>query len=242
MTPMTAVAHLVPEIDARLVWFCVALLGIDAFFIAVFSFHEIYIAFYNENLPLLGDEWHIEGDGSYAEIFGYLKSTLMLFLLISIGQVWKRPTYLAFLAIFIFIVLDDAFQVHERLGSRIEDALALQRFDVLMLIDPGQLLVWTIVGVPLLAVAVAAVVRSSEEDRRNGVLLLGALAVLALFAVVADMAHAVLKRTKAFRGANDLFIVIEDGGEQITLSLMCCLVVLIRRDLRGREHRSGTPA
>jgi uncharacterized membrane protein len=147
---------------------------------------------------------------------------------------------LAFLAIFIFIVLDDAFQVHERLGSRIEDALALQRFDVLMLIDPGQLLVWTIVGLPLLAVAVAGVVRSPEEDRRNGILLIGALAVLALFAVVVDMAHVVLRR--AFRGADDLFIVIEDGGEQITLSLMCCLVILIRREVLGREHRSGTPA
>jgi hypothetical protein len=240
MTPTTAVAHLVPQIDARLVWFCMALLGIDAFFIGVFSIHEIYIKLYNENSRILGTRWNIEHDDSYAETFGYLKSTLIVFLLISIPQVWKRSTYLAFLPIFTFVLLDDALQVHERLGLRIEEALALQRFDVLMRIDPGQLLVWTIVGLPLLAVAVAGVVRSPEEDRRNGILLIGALAVLALFAVVVDMAHVVLKR--AFRGADDLFIVIEDGGEQITLSLMCCLVILIRRDLRGREHRSGTPA
>jgi len=130
--------------------------------------------------------------------------------------------------------------VHERLGLRLEEALALRRFDGLMRIGPGQLLVWAIVGFPLLAVAVAAVVRSPEEDRRNGILLMGALAVLVLFAVGIDMVHVLLRR--AFRGANELFILIEDGGEQIILSLILCLVILICRDLRGREHRNGTPA
>ena len=234
MTLMTPVAHLVPQIDARLVWFCAALLGIDALFIAVFSIHEIYVLLYNDRVPLLGNEWDIEYDWSYAEMFGYLKSLSIVLLLISVPQVWKRPVYLTFLPIFTFILLDDALQVHERLGLRIEEALALQRFDALMRIGPGQVLVWTIVGVALLPVAVAALVRSPEEDRRNGILLMGALAVLALFGVAVDMVHAVLRR--AFRGADDLFIVIEDGGEQLTLSLICCLVILIRRELCGRQR------
>lgn len=167
-------------------------------------------------------------------MFGYLKSLSIVLLLISVPQVWKRPVYLTFLPIFTFILLDDALQVHERLGLRIEEALALQRFDAPMRIGPGQVLVWTIVGVALLPVAVAALVRSPEEDRRNGILLMGALAVLALFGVVVDMVHAVLR--KAFRGADDLIIVIEDGGEQLALSLICCLVILIRRELRGRQR------
>ena len=49
-------------------------------------------------------------------------------------------------------------------------------------------------------------------------MLLGALAVLGLFAVVADMAHIVMR--DAFRGADDLLGLIEDGGEQITLTLI----------------------
>lgn len=57
MALMTPVAHLVPQIDARLVWFCAALLGIDALFIAVFSIHEIYVLLYNDREPLLGNEW-----------------------------------------------------------------------------------------------------------------------------------------------------------------------------------------
>jgi hypothetical protein len=64
--------------------------------------------------------------------------------------------------------------------------------------------------------------------------------VLALFAVVIDMAHVVLRGS--FRGADDLFIVIEDGGEQFTLSLTCGLAILIHRDVRGREPRRAAPA
>jgi hypothetical protein len=240
MRRMPRVAHLVPQIDARLVWLCVALVAIDAFFIAVYSIHRLYVVLYNDRVPLLEIEWNIEHDWSYAEIFGYVKSLSILLLFISTPQAWKRPIYLVFVLVFTFVFVDDALQVHERLGLRLEEALALRRFDVLMRIGPGQLLVWAIIGLPLLAVAVAAVVRSPEEDRRNGILLMGALAVLALFAVGIDMVHVLLRR--AFRGANELFIVIEDGGEQIILSLILCLVILIRRDLRGREPRSGTPA
>jgi hypothetical protein len=70
--------------------------------------------------------------------------------------------------IFAFVLVDDAFRVHEKGGIRIADALDLQPFGGLRPIDPGELLVWTAVGVPLLAAAVFAIVRSPKEDRRNG--------------------------------------------------------------------------
>ena len=131
------------------------------------------------------------------------------------------------------MLVDDAFQVHERGGYRIAEALDLQPFLGLRPIDPGEMLVWTMVGVPLLAAAVFAVARSAKEDRANGLLLLGALAALALFAGVTDMVHVLMRG--AFRGADDLFIVLEDGGEQFTLSLTCGLAILIRREVRGRQ-------
>jgi hypothetical protein len=240
MTAMTPVERLVSQIDARVIWFCVVLLGIDAFFIGVFSIHTVYVKLYNNRVPILGSGWDIERDRSYAEMFGYLKLMLILFLLISVPRVWMRPIYLAFILIFAFVLVDDAFQVHERGGVRIAEALDLQPFGGLRSIDRGELLVWTMVGVPLLAAAAFAVVRSPKADRGNGLLLLGALAVLALFAVVIDMAHVVLRGS--FRGADDLFIVIEDGGEQFTLSLTCGLAILIHRDVRGREPRRAAPA
>jgi hypothetical protein len=240
MTSVTPMGRLPSQIDARLIWFCVVLLGVDAFFIGVFSIHTIYVKLYNDRVPILGSGWDLEIDRSYAEMFGYLKTMLILSLLISIPRVWKRPIYLVFILIFALVLVDDAFRVHEKGGMRIAEALDLQPFGGLRPIDPGELLVWTAVGVPLLAAAVFAVVRSPKEDRRNGLLLLAALAVLALFGGVIDMAHVVLRGS--FRGADDLFIVIEDGGEQFTLSLTCGLAILIRRDVRGREPGRAAPA
>jgi hypothetical protein len=239
MTWLTPARHLMPQIDARLIWFCVVLLGIDAFFIAMYSIHAIYFKFYNDRVPILGGTWDIGKDRSYAEMFGYLKALLILSVLISIPQIWKRPIYLAFIAIYAFVLVDDAFQLHEAGGLHFAEALGLQPFGGLRPRDAGELLVWTIAGIPLLAVTVFAVVRSPWEDRRNGVLLMAALAVLVSFAVVADMAHVVLRG--AFWGANDVFEVIEDGGEQLTLSLTCGLAILIRRDMRGRQHQRLAP-
>jgi hypothetical protein len=117
MTSMTPMGRLAPQIDARLIWRCVVLLGIDAFFIGVFSIHTIYIRLYNNRVPILGRGSNVERDRSYAEMFGYLKTMLILFLLVSIPRVWKRPIYLAFILIFAFVLVDDAFRVHEGRGS-----------------------------------------------------------------------------------------------------------------------------
>jgi hypothetical protein len=146
---------------------------------------------------------------------------------------------LAFIPILTFVLLDDAFQIHESFGFHIAQALDLKPFGGLRPLDSGELLVWTVAGIPLLAVAVAAIVRSAKEDLGNGLLLVGALAMLAMFVVVADMAHVVLRR--AFRGLDDLSTVIEDGGEQITLSLICGLAILIHREVRSRGHKRATP-
>lgn len=240
MISAAGLGELAPHVDGRLVRICVALVAVDLFFIAVFSIHTIYVPLYNENTPILGNRWDIERDRSYAEIFGYLKILAILAMLISIPGVWKRPIYLAFSAIFTFVLLDDSLEVHETLGFLIAETLDLPPVGGLRPIDPGELLIWTLAGIPLLGAAVAAILRSPREDRRNGLLLMAALAALALFAVVADMAHVVLRR--AFRGADDLFAVIEEGGEQVTLSLMCGLAILIRRDVRSRESRARLSA
>ena len=234
MAGMPGLGHLAPHVSARLAWCCVALLAVDFFFVAVFSIHTIYVDLYNDRVPILGNEWNIRRDWSYAEIFGYLKVVAILFLLITIPRVWKRPIYLAFIAIFTFVLLDDSLQLHETGGFLIAEAFDVQSVAGLRPNDPGELLVWTLAGVPLLAAAIAALVKSPREDRRNGLLLLGALALLGLFAVVVDMMHVVFGQ--AFRGADELLTVIEDGGEQATLSLTCGLAALIRREVRSRER------
>jgi hypothetical protein len=135
--------------------------------------------------------------------------------------------------LYAFALLDDAFQVHERLGRRTANALALQPIAGLRPQDLGELTVWMVFGSVLLAGTLAGFARSAREDRNNGLLLLGAFASLVLFAVVADMVHIVVG---GMFGTSDLlFAAVEDGGEQIVLTATCGLIVLIWRELRSRE-------
>jgi hypothetical protein len=239
MNVMAILGYPLPQLNVRLAWFCGILLCVDIFFIIIFAIHEISIDLQRTDKRWLSEEWNIERDWSYAEIFGYIKILVIIITLASINKVWKRPVYLTFIVVFVFVLADDALQLHERFGERIAVTLEFGPWGGLRARDPGEMLVWAAAGIPLLGAAAFALVRSPEQDRRNGLLLIAGLAVLALFAVVADMAHVALG--SAFRGAYDLLTLIEDGGEQITLSLICGLAILIHCEVRGREHRRSAP-
>ncbi len=152
---------------------------------------------------------------------------------------WRRPIYLGLILIFTVALLDDSLQLHEGVGHALADALNLETIAGRMSPHIGELIVWMIFGVFLATAALAGFVRSPQEDRGNGLLLTGAFAVLVLFAVVADLVHVVVKYYFKFRGGDFLFTVIEDGGEQIVLSLICGLAVLIYREVRSREPREA---
>ena len=222
------------QADARLVRFTGALLSLDVFFIALFSVDRI-TAIYYDRPPVLNKQWSIGIDGSYPEVAGYLKEAIIVCGLISIRKLRQWPIYPAVALIYTIVFLDDALQLHEQLGRGLANDLALQAFAGRLSVQLGQLIFWAMLGIILLIGVRAAFVRSRQKDRFNGMLLLAAFAVLVLFAVLVDSAHAVVKHNLRFPGDELLFTVIEDGGEQITLSLTCSLALLIRRDVRARE-------
>jgi hypothetical protein len=225
--PALIIRQLARQVDARLVWWCAALLSVDAFFIAVYAIYRIYNTTYLDGALSLGNAWRIDHDGSFAEWFGYLKLAFIIGCLLRIWRSRRQPIYLALTAMYAFALLDDAFQIHERGGLGLEDAFALQPAGGLRAQDFGEVLAWTMVGVPMLGLALGAFLRSSQVDRTVGILFLGAFAVLALFAVGTDLLHGVM--SDRFHGADLLFTVIEDGGEQITLTITCGLAWLSGR-------------
>lgn len=216
-----------------MVWLCGALISIDLFFLSVHAVHTIYASLYTDRVPVLGWRWDIINDRTYLEIFGYLKMLLIISGLITVPAKKARRVYLTFTVLFMFALLDDALMIHETIGRRVADDLALRPFAGLRPVDFGELLFWAGAGLPLLGVAALGLVKTAGPDRANGLLLLGALALLMVFALGVDMVHVVVEH--AFRGANLLFSVIEEGGQQITLSSSCGLAVLIRREVRSRD-------
>lgn len=218
--------------DRDLVWLCVALLSVDLLFLAVHAAHAVYAAMYTDRVPVLHWQWDITYDRSYLEIFGYLKTSAIVGLLLGTPGGPGRLVYRALAIVYVAVLLDDALMVHEALGQRLVDALTLRPFAGLRPVDYGELLVWAGAGMLLLMLAAIGLVKASGRDRANGLLILGALAALMVFAVGIDMVHVVFEH--AFRGANLLFTVLEEGGQQITLSLSCGLAILIWRETRLR--------
>lgn len=220
-------------IDRRVVWLCVLLISVDLFFLAVHAVHTIYASIYNERIPILAWRWHIDYDRSYSEIFGYMKMIFIALILITIASRKARLMYSALVVIFIAAFLDDSLELHERLGASLAPMLMSPRFADLRPTDLGELLFLAGAGALLSGLTVIGLAKAAGRDRANGFLLLGALAVLMVFVVGLDVIHVMVQY--AFRGANLLFSSIEEGGQQITLSLICGLIVLIRREVRSRE-------
>lgn len=239
----TQVRNLGTLVDPRLVWLCAVLIGVDLFFVAVHAVHTIYASLYTDRIPVLDWRWDIANDRSYLEFVGYGKMLLVVGLLATLPANKERSVYLSFAVLFIFALLDDSLMMHETLGQPIADALALRPSAGLRPADLGELVFWVGAGLLLSGVAAIGLVKARGRDRANGLLLLGALATLTMFAVGVDMAHVVVEH--AFRGSGLLFTVIEEGGQQIILSLSCGLAVLIRREIRSRERpllrRRGLP-
>ena len=217
--------HLVREWDFRLLLGLALLIAVDSGLVAIYSFHKIYHLLHEGDRIDLDLRWHIGSDDSYAEMFGYAKAAAVVALLIATHCQSRKWMYSIWAGVFAYVLLDDALLIHERLGRALAGPSSSD-----WAWDLGQLAVWLAVGMVLLAITVASLVRSAGQDRTNGGLLLVALLALGFFAVGVDLVHVVFRTS--FPGANQLFTVIEEGGEQLVLTLAVALAVLIRRSQR----------
>jgi hypothetical protein len=222
------IEHLVREWDLKLLIGLSFLIAVDIGFVATYSVHEIYNLLHKDDATPIHFRWRIGADHSYAEFFGYAKALAVVALLISAHRLSSKWMYSVWAGVFAYVVLDDALLIHERLGRALAGPSSSD-----WEWDMGQLATWGVVGLALLAITVASLVRSSGQERTNGVLLLATLLALGFFAVAIDLAHVLFRAS--FTGASQVFTVIEEGGEQLVLSLAVALTALIRR----RKRRSS---
>jgi hypothetical protein len=159
---------------------------------------------------------------------GYIKIAALIAILIMTWARSRASIYAIWAGVFTYVLLDDALLIHERLGRAVAGPSSSS-----WAWDMGQLVVWVLIGMLLLAIAVKGLAPASGRHRINGILLLLAVAALGFFAVIVDLVHVIGRSW--FRGSNLLFTVLEEGGEQLVLNLTLGLAVLI---LRGQRQRS----
>lgn len=158
---------------------------------------------------------HIGSDDSLSETLGHGLAFFAAasFLICFLDCRSRTALFLAVLCGFIW--LDDAAQYHERVGSALSDAMALDAAFGLRAQDFGELLAWAVAAGLLLALLIWALRKRLGGDM--GLLLAAGLCFgfLALFGIVFDMLHVLFQ--------SRIFTVIEDGGELFALAAFCAL-------------------
>lgn len=171
-------------------------------------------------------------DDGYPEMWGYAKEALIVLLLGGTQALRRQPVYRALALLFAVVLTDDAFAVHEALGGALAAATGI-------VASTGELLAWAALGlVPMLAVA-AAYRRSDRHSRADAEAVLAGFALLIFFAVGMDEVHSFVHRH--VEGFQTLLTLAEDGGELLTLTLLCALALGIvrRRPVEGGSRLDG---
>ncbi len=200
--------------------FLLALLSIDALFILAHLAYVFLPQVTNENLD-------IGTDRGYGEWFQYLKwcALIIAFMLLVIRR--KDSNYLGWAVFITYLLLDDAFMVHETLGGEIASHLMFSPPWGLRLQDIGEVIVSCLVAVPLLIVIDIAYRRGRIPFVKASQDMLLLLVGLAFCGIGFDLAHFIVKLG---RYVTVFLEIVEDGGEMIMTSLMLWYVSFLLRD------------
>jgi hypothetical protein len=203
------------------------LLGVDILFIVL---HLVHI--WTPYLPHAG--FYIEADRSYPELFQYAKEFWLLLMFCSLSVIRSERVYLAWAFLFGFLLLDDAFVLHERLGFVAagyfgHSNLSIGETVLLRRQDFGELIIYTVAGIALLTLIQTALRWGSDEFRQVSHRLVTLLSLFVLFGVVADVIHVALRRLPTLYR---LVGTLEDGGEMVMLSVICWYVLRFIRQAR----------
>lgn len=176
----------------------------------------------------------IERDRSFAEVFQYVKEFWLVLLFCWLSLLKGNRAYIAWAPIFAYLLVDDSFQRHERLGGAVARHLGLRRTMNLGAKDLGELVVIAISGAICLLIVGTAYLLGKEKFRKSSRFIVLMLAVLAFFGVVLDVGHVMVGKGASLYGALGL---LEDGGEMLVMSWICWyvlrLLMIDRRAIPG---------
>lgn len=191
---------------------------------AMMALHEVY-ARTVDHLPtvlaLHDPRFSLSYDGGVAERVEYLKSAATVIALVVCARRESTRLFWALAAVHLWLLLDNIFRLHERAGYLAGLLLAPDGALTLSSRDFGQPLAFAAIGAGLSLLLWRAWPPRPDLRRLGGLMILSA-ASIALFAVGVDTLHASVLGP---RFGDRFWVLLEDGGETVVLSLNCALAV-----------------
>jgi hypothetical protein len=197
------------------------IVAIRLFFILLICGDLAFIAMHVGHVTtphLRGPHYSLETDGGLAEFYQYMKQFWIALCLATAYIQRRQLPLLCWAGLFGFLLLDDAVQIHERVGHLLGQRLGLPALFGLRPDDLGELMVAGAVGGTLLLTLAVTLWRERGPALRISRDLLILTGILASCGVVLDVVHVVAY----FRAPSvaTALAMLEDGGEMLVVSAL----------------------
>jgi hypothetical protein len=180
--------------------------------IADLSFMLIHIVY---KMDLISNSlFSIEKDHGYAEVYQYIKEFWIVVLLFITAIKRTHIIYFAWSSLFMYLLLDDSLQIHEKFGSYVVNYFNYQPMFSLRAQDFGELSVSMLFGFLLFTFIGISYLLSDHIAKKISKHLFILVMSLAFFGVLVDMLHIAIPWGKS------IFGLIEDGGEMLIMSII----------------------
>jgi len=130
---------------------------------------------------------------------------------------------ISWITLFLFLFLDDAFSLHERIGGQIKEGLGLERALGLRSQDYGELLFMGVARVVIFGGIILSYIKGSPKFKKFSADMIVLFIGLVFFGVFFDMVHSLARHVQWL---NIILGTIEDGGEMIIVSMMTWYAII----------------
>lgn len=186
--------------------------------LAFIVLHVLYI----ETSLLRGRPFSLEADNGSPEAYQYVKQFWVALCMVALFRRTRSLVYVGWALVFAFLLMDDAFQFHERFGKWLSTQYALPVAFGLRPDDIGELLFAGVIGATTVLLIGFGFWRGDASARVVTRAMALLVVVLAGLGVGVDILH-VITYFKAPLLAQFL-LILEDGGEMLVVSLIAAYV------------------
>ena len=188
-------------------------------FLANCGFMLLHVLFSAQVSIFANWRFGIGNDRGFAANFLYLQEVAVVLIATVLFLHHRREFVIGVLAaMFLYVFLDDAFLLHERVGLWLGEALQFPAFGSMRPQDLGEIITFGAFGLIFAGLLGFASLRGSADERRTAQVLLGLLALLGFCGVGFDALHMLLDQP----GLAMPLALLEDGGEMMVISGFLC--------------------
>ncbi|NJN75426.1 MAG: hypothetical protein HC796_03210 [Synechococcaceae cyanobacterium RL_1_2] len=161
-------------------------------------------------------EFDLTRDFGFAEMYQYIKEFWCILLATLLLWKTKEKSYLSWILMLVYILLDDSMRIHETLGKVIGRQLNFVEIFGIRNIDVGEFAVFAIAGIVTIGLISICFKHGSKLFKQLTLDLFLFIALLVFFGVIVDVVHIVINENTIGK----VFGTIEDYGEMLGITLI----------------------